>query len=316
MGLLRFSAQISAAITLTRSASEGPRWRFGLVSHTPLFRLLVASWGAIAVCVPVYSAEPRAVVETTVGMEGVYYARWRGPALESLPVDDQAAVVLRIADAARDGDWTIYELRYVGMTPGDYDLWQYLRRVDGQPLATQAPMTVSVRAVLPNDHNGELEEFALPPRPAVLPYGMLLVAVMVVWLVPEGWILIRRVRRRKALPKTTTAASTSLADQLHPLVEAAISGELSSGGQARLEFLLLAHWRERLDLTGCAVDQAVARLREHPEAGELLRHLEHWLHEPPGRHAVDVLAVLGPYRGVPSIEPDLGAAAPAGEAPR
>ena len=80
---------------------------------------------------------------------------------------------------------------------GRDDLWQYLRRVDGQPLATQAPMTVSVRAVLPNDHNGELEEFALPPRPAVLPYGMLLVAVMVVWLVPEGWIPIRRVRRRR-----------------------------------------------------------------------------------------------------------------------
>ena len=42
---------------------------------------------------------------------------------------------------------------------------------------------------------------------------------------------------------------------------------------------------------------ALARLRAYPEAGALLRGTDAWLHQPPGRAAVDVAALLAPYRG-------------------
>jgi hypothetical protein len=74
------------------------------------------------------AAEPSATVETTVGMEGVYYLRERGPALESRGVQEQAPLALRVADVARDGEWLIYELRYIATRPGIYDLGDALKR--------------------------------------------------------------------------------------------------------------------------------------------------------------------------------------------
>ena len=58
---------------------------------------------------------------------------------------------------------------------------------------------------------------------------------------------------------------------------------------------------------------AVVRLKEHREAGALLRALEDWLHRPPGSASVDVAAVLAPYRDVPAeqdfVPADAGAPA-------
>jgi hypothetical protein len=38
------------------------------------------------------------------------------------------------------------------------------------------------------------------------------------------------------------------------------------------------------------------QLKEHDEAGPLLRGLEDWLHRPPGTTTVDIPALLEPYR--------------------
>ena len=55
--------------------------------------------------------------------------------------------------------------------------------------------------------------------------------------------------------------------------------------------------RLRLGLDGLEPVAALVRLRAHPEAGALLRGTDAWLHQPPGRVAVDVAALLAPYRG-------------------
>ena len=78
-----------------------------------------------------------------------------------------------------------------------------------------------------------------------------------------------------------------VADRLQPLVEGASSGELSTGQRAELERLLLAHWRDRRDLSGVHVAEAVSRLRHDDEAGPLFRQLEVWLHSPAGHADTD-----------------------------
>ena len=48
----------------------------------------------------------------------------------------------------------------------------------------------------------------------------------------------------------------------------------------------------------------MALLREHDEAGPLLRRLEDWLHRPAGTaEPVDVAALLEPYQAIPADEP-------------
>jgi len=243
-------------------------------------------------------------LETTVGMEGLYYLRTRGPALVARPVDDKAPVVLRIADVAQDGGSAIYELRYAGMVPGVHDLRDFLERVDGQRLTGLEPILVAVHKALPDNHDGQLVELAVPGLARAWMYRLGLAAVGVLWLLPMAWIVVKRLARRRSAPKPMRAAEETLADQLQPLIEAAVAGQLTTEDQARLELLLIAYWREQLDLSGCSALEALARMRGHPDCGALLAQLERWLHEPPGRHRVDVGAILLPYRDHPAVAGD------------
>jgi hypothetical protein len=107
-------------------------------------------------------------------------------------------------------------------------------------------------------------------------------------------------RRREIAVQPSGAAhrEETLEDRLRPLVESALRRELGLEGQARLERLLLGHWRRRLGWEGLPMDEALSRLRGHEEAGALVRSLEAWLHRPAGTVAVDVGALLAPYREV------------------
>ena len=106
-------------------------------------------------------------------------------------------------------------------------------------------------------------------------------------------------RRKQADGDAGQAPLLSLADQLRPYVQQAQEGTLDAGGRAAMERLVLGFWRERLGLTGQPVAQAITTLRAHPEAGALLRKVEHWLHAPPAPGqadaSADTAALLAPY---------------------
>lgn len=260
----------------------------------------MSSWGPIAlflISLPVVADEGD-FLETTIGMEGTYYLRCSGVRLEAKPVNEGAPVLLRVNDVVEDNGSLIYELRYLGLEAGTHDLREYLRRVDGQPMTVrpfQKPIPVRVRAVLPEDHDGALEKLASPPGPGLWPYRTWIVAAVLLWLLPAGFWLRHWLRRPRPSKQTQEVGSPTLADQLRPLVEAALEGRLSTGDKARLELLLIAHWRDRLSLTGPTL-ATLHGMREHREAGEVLRRLEDWLHRPPGKVEADVHALLEPYR--------------------
>ena len=101
----------------------------------------------------------------------------------------------------------------------------------------------------------------------------------------------------------------SLAERLRPLVEGAVAGRLSRIELANLERALLAYWRKRLALESAEPAAAMDAMRKHPEAGPLLAQLEAWLHRPGPPAAVDVPALLAPYRDLPPEAIDLAPAA-------
>jgi hypothetical protein len=218
--------------------------------------------------------------ETYVGTEGVYHLRHRGPPLAVRALDDRAALALRIAATAADRDTTLYELRYIGARPGRYDLSQYVERVDGAPAALEA-MVVDVRGILPAEHDGSLRELAAPTLPTYLPYRPLLVAVGGFWLVALLWLIARRVRRRQR-PAAPTPAAAAPEDPLLALIEQALAGRLSASKLARLEMLILAEWRRRLDLEQCSLAEARRRMRSMAEADDLVEWLDRWLYQRPG----------------------------------
>jgi hypothetical protein len=129
----------------------------------------------------------------------------------------------------------------------------------------------------------------------------MMVVVGVLWvglLVPLiFWRRQKRVKVEAAAP-----ARKTFADRLRPLIDRAANGTLTVEEKGKLERMLLWYWQQRLDLTGDSPAEAIAALRRHQQAGELLRALEQWLHRRPGSTATataDVNALLMPYRDAP-----------------
>ena len=240
------------------------------------------------------SASGSKVRPPSVGMEGRLETTLPGTRLAARPVDEKSPVILRIADTRPHGTLTWYDLRYIGLEPGRYDLRDSLRRADGSSLGELPALPVQVVGLLPAAHTGELIE---SPRGLLGLFGgyrNTLVALGAVWLLVAVplWLLGRHRKPPGALP--APERPPTLAERLRPLVEQAAAGRLDTDGQARLERLLVSHWRERLALGELSQAAALAALRRDAKAGALLTALENWLHRPPGLVAVDVPALVAP----------------------
>jgi hypothetical protein len=229
----------------------------------------------------------------TVGREGAMSVVLANPLLQPVPVDTRAKLMLRIANRVPEANGTRYDLRWIGAVPGTYDLTRYLVDADGRQLSGVAPVIVTVQSLLPPGFPGDIITRDLPAGTRIGGYQLMMIGMGIVWLIMAPF-LWRRQRRAKVV--VVPVAVLSLAEQLRNIIERAQSTGLDTDSQARLERLLLAHWRERLGLQHLDAPAAMQQLRQHAEAGALLRQLDFWLHAPPGREAVDVLALLAPYR--------------------
>ena len=229
-----------------------------------------------------------------------------GSQLEAKPVDSrEVPVVLRVVATYPHGTAFRYDLEYYGLEPGTYDLGDYLQRKDQTPLDGLPKLPVEIVSLLPA---GQI----LPANPAAHPaprlggYRLWLTLAMLAWL--AGLVTILFARRRARLAAEQSAAKPqSLAERLQPLVAAAVEGRLTNEQTAEIERLLISYWRRRLNLDELDPRVAVAALRDHPQAGELLRAVEAWLHKPEGAGEVNVAALLAPYRDLPADEPSQAA---------
>jgi len=231
----------------------------------------------------------------TVGIEGQLEVQLAGPALSARPPDRAAPLNVRIASTRPHGTLTHYDLRYIGLVPGKYDLRDYLVRPDGSKPADLPALAVEVTGVLPADHHGQLSQLTESPIRKLGGYKVLMWTGVGLWTLCAIPLLLGRRKRSNQATAPEAAPPPTIIDQLRPLVEQARAGKLTTDGKARVERLLLAHWRERLDLSDAELAESILRLRAHPEAGALLRTLEDWLYRPPGTTNVDIDAALAPY---------------------
>ena len=170
-----------------------------------------------------------------------------------------------------------YDFSWFAYEAGPHDLSQYLERVDGSPRGALPAIGVEAVALLPPGPPQTLPEFQAP-LPKLGGYRTALVVGGCLWL--AGWVALFVWRRPRSSTTAAVApdATLPLTDRLRVLLENARTGSLDADGRAQLERLVLGFWRERLQLTDLPVPEAVHRLRNHPEAGGLLREVESWLH--------------------------------------
>lgn len=246
--------------------------------------------------------DPAPLASATTGMDGrIDDLVLPGPELEPVPLEDtNSPIVLRIEQVFPHVDDWRYSFRFYGIVPGRHDLRDYLQRKDGSPMDGVPPVPVEIIPIRPP---GELMRPSLdieePPK--VGGYKWALIAAGIFWFAVLA-LLVFGFRKKGDEQVARNARPPSLADQLRPLVTQAQAGELSQAGQARLELTLLGIWRKRLDLDEADPAAAMVQLREHEDAGALLRELEKWLHRPGSADEVDVAELLRPYEKLPAGE--------------
>lgn len=235
--------------------------------------------------------------QTTVGMpDRIVDLILPGTELIVTPIQRDAPMVVRIVQSIPHGtDAFRYELEYYCLEPGEYNLADYLQRTDGT--AAELPeISVQVSSLL---GAGQVRPNALVsrPTPRVGGYQMMLIAGAIVWVL--GLLALLFWGRARRTAEQQAARQVTLADRLEPLLQQAQSGELSGAQQADLERMLLTYWRNKLDLNDANASDAMAELKRHETAGQVLRQLETWLHMPADRRApVDLGELLKPYRNV------------------
>jgi hypothetical protein len=235
----------------------------------------------------------------TVGMEGQLEVILPEAGLTAKTPDLRTPLLLRIAHTQPHGTLTRYDLRYIGRVPGKHDLREYLFNTNGLPATNLAELIVTVSGVLPEQHNGWLEEQALHAPSFFGGYRAVAAIVVLLWIL-SLFVILRVGRKPKAaVVEAPVQREPTFAERLRPLVERAAAGALSADEKAALERMLIHHWQRRLGLAEADSGELIARLRQHAEAGALLRALEDWLHRPPGGVKVEVESVLAPYRNLP-----------------
>jgi len=233
-------------------------------------------------------------VPVTVGVEGRMEALLPAKGLQAAPASRNSPITIRIASTRPHGTLVRYDLRFIGLVPGKYDLRNHLLRDDGTTANDLPALPVTVGGLLPADHNGHLASSSESRSRPFWRYKWLLAGVAAIWAV-LAVPLFRGRRQMKTAESIEEARPPTLIERLRPLVAQASEGRLTAADKAHLERLLLLHWSDRLELGAVPISEALPRLRQDPEAGALLRALEDWLHRPPGTAQVDVEAVLAPY---------------------
>lgn len=249
---------------------------------------------AFVVALGAVSAQSRDERTAAVGMRAVVeQVVLQGSELVAAPIVAGAPIVVRVLATWPHGEHFRYDLEWSGLEPGSYDLVKFLARKNGSSMDGAGTVPVTVTSLLPK---GQLEPGKLTPiaTQRLDAYRTLQIVAAVVWVI--GLLLILFVGRRRKQRAAPSAPQPTLADRLRPLVEIVASGRGDDSTKAELERVLVACWRRKLGLQNVKAAPAIVAIREHPEAGVLLRQIEAWLHAPGAAVAIDLEQLLAPYR--------------------
>ena len=220
--------------------------------------------------------------------------RYSGPRLVARPYRRGASVSVRIAEESQQGASRVYDVRYVVSLPGEFDLMEYLASADGGPLGDLPPFRVRGETSLTKDIETRIREIEDVGVHIWHWYYEALAGLGVVWaLWLAGLVFIGRPKRPpKPVPPPP---EPSLAELIAGYFDALARGGLPVEDKARLEILLLRHWRERLSLRHDRMAASCRQIRRDATLGRAFQAVEGWLHNPSAPNGpAEIVALCAP----------------------
>jgi len=210
--------------------------------------------------------------------------------------DREPPLVVRILEVKPAKDGSRYDFEVQGLEPGRHDLAAYLEPADDSQPSQIPAIPLEITSALPPGlvHPGKIERGALPKLGG---YRTTMIVLGSVWIAGLAGILLWRKKKTSGEGSAAIAAPT-LAERLRPLVDGAAQGKLTSDDRARLERLVIGHWREKLpEVAALSPAEAMVKLRSDPQASPLILALERWLHAPASDASTnnDIEQLLAPY---------------------
>ncbi len=204
----------------------------------------------------------------------------------------QPPLMVRVLEVKPAKDGFRYDFEVQGLEAGEHNLADFLEAPEGTQIpAIPLQITSALPPGLVHPHPGEAGDL-----PALGGYRTKIIVLSSLWF--AGFLAILFWRKKKPLDTAANAeAPPSLAERLRPLVDAAAKNDLPSEDRAKLERLLIGHWRERRpDIASLPPAEAMLKLRTDPEASPLILALERWLHAPSNNTSPsDLETLLAPY---------------------
>jgi hypothetical protein len=220
-----------------------------------------------------------ATLDVPLGVEEAVVISYQGPRLVARPYRRGASVNLRIAQEAARGPVRVYDIRYVISQPGEFDLAEYLAAADGTELSDLPRFKVRGLTSLTKDIETRIREIEDVGVHVGHWYYETLAGLGVLWIAWLGGLIWigRPKRQQKEAPPPP---EPSLAERIAQYFDALARGDLSAADKARLESLLLQHWRGRLDLREDRMAAACRRMQRNSSVGPAYDAVQSWLHAP------------------------------------
>lgn len=253
---------------------------------------------ALLIFLSIHSAFAEEDESVPVGMTGTFEQLViPGSELEVKSIGDKSMLVVRIVETYPHGSDFRYDIEYYGLKPGNYNLVDFLQRIDQSDLEVPE-VPVAIRSILPLDQI-EPNSIRVQKVGSFGSYQFWVTVGCVLWALVLLYILFGNRRKKLVEQELDSVQKQSLADRIRPLVNDAIEKKASQGQLANLEMMLVSLWRKRLNMDEMPANKALIELRKNDQAAPLLLQLERWLHSPHHDEEIDVEEILKPYKEMP-----------------
>ena len=225
-----------------------------------------------------------------VGMVKRFKVTLPGELLVAVKVDEKAPAMVRIISWNKGSEGYSYDLEFIGLEPGKYNLMDYLRKASTLEAVDLPEYSLEVDTVLSEDFKGELLDFQNSVETLTPWYKRLNTVLIILWgiLLP---VIILVGRKKKKIEEVEIVKEKTLSEKIYELLDS-LEDKSSKELWQKVEGLILKHWRYRKGLEGLPAHEAIIKLKADGEAGPFIVKLEQGLHSKNLKNEQQVAALI------------------------